>query len=96
MQTGELQLGAMALTAEDVLAHFRSLPPRERLKLVELVEQVVHETAEAEAQGGSGSVPARRVTEGPPIYQDLTDQEFEDFMETLQRNRREQPLRTPR
>lgn len=82
---GELQFAAMALTAEDVLAHFRSLPQHERLKLV---ERVVHEAAEAAAQ------PAR-VTDGPPLWEDLSDEEFAEFQETLRKNRRDDVLRTP-
>ncbi len=77
---------AMAVTAEEILELVRQLPPRERLKVV---ERVVHELLEAESK------PAL-LTDKPPIYDDLSDEEFEDFLETIQRNRREQPLRTPR
>jgi hypothetical protein len=77
---------AMAVTAEEILELVRQLPPRERLKVV---ERVVHEVVEADTK-------AALLTEKPPIYQDLSDEEFEDFLETIQRNRREQPLRTPR
>ncbi len=85
MRTSELQLDAMALTAEDVLAHFRSLPQRERLKLV---ERVVHEAAEAADR------PAL-VTEGPPLWEDVPDEEFAEFQENLRKNRRGDVLRTP-
>jgi DNA-binding TFAR19-related protein (PDSD5 family) len=86
MQTGELQSSVMALTAEEVLDHLRALPPRERLKLVEQVKQ---ETTEAERQPTG-------LSNKPPILDDLTDEEFADFLETIARNRREQPMRTPR
>ncbi len=82
----------MAVTAEEILELVRQLPPRERLKVVERI----HEVADAESQDAAPEGRARGVTEGPPIYQDLSDEEFEDFMETVRRNRREQPLRTPR
>ncbi len=84
---------AMAVTAEEILELVRQLPPRERLKVVERI----HEVAETEGASPPQEKPrAQLVTEGPPIYEDLTDEEFEDFMETVRRNRREQPLRTPR
>jgi len=86
MRMGELQSSAMALTAEDVLAHFRSLPPRERLKLV---ERVVHEAADAERQPAKLSLKE-------PILDDLSDEEFADFLESIQQMRRDQPMRTPR
>jgi hypothetical protein len=84
---------AMAVTAEEILELVRQLPPRERLKVVERI----HEVASAEDAAASPAEPrAKGVTEGPAIYQDLSDEEFDEFMETVRRNRREQPLRTPR
>ncbi len=76
----------MTLTADEILEHVRALPRRERLKLL---ERVVHEEVEAE------SSPVL-MTEKPPILDDLSDDEFSDFLETIQRNRRELPLRAPR
>ena len=49
----------------------------------------MHEEVEAE------STPVL-MTEKPPILDDLSDEEFSDFLETIQRNRRELPLRAPR
>lgn len=86
MATGELRSTAMALTADEILEHVRALPPRERLKLV---ERVVHEVVEAAS-------PPGLMTDQPPLWADVPDDEFEAFQETLARNRREQPLRTPR
>jgi hypothetical protein len=85
MATGELRSTAMALTADEILEHVRALPPRERLKLV---ERVVHEAAEAAER------PAL-LTDGPPLWEDVSDEEFEKFQENLRKNRREDVLRTP-
>jgi hypothetical protein len=84
---------AMAVTAEEILELVRQLPRPERLKVVERI----HEVAEAESATTPPEKPrAKLVTDGPGIYEDLTDEEFDDFMETIRRNRREQPMRTPR
>jgi len=77
----------MAVTAEEIVELVLQLPPRERLKVVERINEV----DEAESKG-KGAL----LTEKPAIYQDLSDEEFAEFLETIERNSREQPMRTPR
>lgn len=73
----------MTMTADEILEHVRALPYRERLKLV---ERVVHEAAEPQAE------PAK-LTEKPPIWADLSDEEFEAFQASLVAWRRGLPMR---
>jgi hypothetical protein len=72
----------MALTAEEILEHVWALPPRERLKLV---ERVVHEVVE----GAS----ADSVADDDAPWADMTDEEYESFIDGIYQRRREQPRR---
>ena len=72
----------MAMTADDIMEQVRALPERERLRLV---ERIVHEVVEQRP-----STPAK------PTLADMTDEEFQQFQDTIQHARATQPLRTPR
>lgn len=69
------------LTKEEILEQVRALPTRERL---EIVERVVHEVAQATSAAPS---------EVDAPWADMDDQEFQDFLDDIERTRREQPLR---
>lgn len=69
------------LTKEEILEQVRALPTRDRL---EIVERVVHEVAQATS-------PVSSEVDAP--WADMDDQEFQDFLDDIERTRREQPLR---
>ncbi len=77
------------MTADDILEHIRALPERERLRLVErLVHEVVEQRSSAQAE------PTRAQPDhAHGHWADVSDQEFEAFMEGIRRSRSE-PWRT--
>jgi hypothetical protein len=63
----------MAVTAQDILEQLRTLPPADRLRVV---EQVVHEvTAEATAD---------HVTSSSAIWPDESETDFQAFQSTME------------
>lgn len=83
MRTDELRSMAMAMTAEQILKEIDALPEPERAKVLERAQAKLAERKQF-----------AKMTEKPPILADLSDEEFEDFQETLRRIR-QLPLRAP-
>ncbi|MBL8741760.1 MAG: hypothetical protein JNK04_11720 [Myxococcales bacterium] len=70
----------MALTADDIMEHVRTLPERERLRLVERIRREVVEQRPA--------VPAPAVG-NEAHWADVSDEEFDAFMEAIRTSRGE-------
>jgi hypothetical protein len=93
----------MSMTADEILQHVRALPPDERLKLVELV---VHDLAVQHASATPASVIGAFSDEPELIetvceeamqaralsapWSDMSDEEFQEFLDSIQRSRRAQ------
>jgi hypothetical protein len=69
------------MTADEILELVRALPARERLKLV---ERVVHEVAEQ-----TPAPPPVAAPQSDAIWADVDDDEFDAFMQSIQRARAE-------
>ncbi len=63
------------MTIQEILAFVRSLPPRERLRVV---ERIMHEVAEADSPASPAS-PAQATAP----WADASDDEFEAFLATV-------------
>jgi len=70
------------MSIAEILAFIRSLPRRERLRVV---ERIVHEAAEADTVEPPAAPPA--------IWRDATDEEFGDFLAAVQSARSSEALR---
>ncbi len=60
------------MTIQEILAFVRSLPPRERLRVV---ERIMHEVAEADSPASPAQATAP--------WADASDDEFEAFLATV-------------
>lgn len=91
----------MSMTALEILEHVRALPPGERLRLVELV---VHDLAAQQVSATPTAVigafadepelietvceEALRARDRSAPWSDMTDEEFQEFLDGIQRSRR--------
>ena len=72
----------MAMTAENILEQLRTLPPADRLRVV---EQIVHDVA--------AEVAAPHATAQPAIWADESESDFRAFQSALERLRAADMLR---